>query len=193
MSSAEQPPALNPRQRRILLETGTDSIAHGLERGQPLRPDPVGYPQRLRETGASFVTLELGGHLRGCIGTLTARQPLILDVAQHAFEAAFEDPRFEPVNAAELTELELHISVLSPAQPLTVRNEQDLLSRLRPGTDGLVIEEGRHRATFLPAVWDQLNDPGVFLSQLKYKAGLPTDYWSDTIKVFRYTTESFAD
>ena len=177
--------------RLTLLDIARDSILNGLDHGAPLQLDPEQYPSPLCLPGASFVTLHLKGALRGCIGSLEARRPLIRDVADHAYAAAFDDPRFPCLTRAELPDLAIHISRLSPPEPLHCANEAALLASLRPGVDGLILEENNHRATFLPDVWDQLDDPFVFLSQLKYKAALPLDYWSDTIKFYRYTTESF--
>jgi AmmeMemoRadiSam system protein A len=117
----------------------------------------------------------------------------VQDVADHAFAAAFEDPRFLPVQKEELPELQIHISVLSPSEPLHFSSEEELLAQLRPGVDGLILHLGQRRATFLPAVWKSLPDPYTFLVQLKQKAGLPIDFWSDELQVERYTTDSFGE
>jgi len=191
MSSGEQ--TLSPVHRRILLQVARDSIAHGLRTGRPLVVDPADFDPELQAERATFVTLEEGGQLRGCIGHLEAIQPLVADVAENAFNAAFRDPRFPPVSAGEFDALEIHISVLSPPEPMAFDSEGDLLRQIRPGVDGLILEEGVYKGTFLPSVWEQLPDPRQFLAQLKMKAGLPPDYWSDTLKVSRYTTESFAE
>ncbi|NOX92825.1 MAG: AmmeMemoRadiSam system protein A, partial [Gammaproteobacteria bacterium] len=129
--------------------------------------------------------------LRGCIGSLEAHRPLVEDIAHNARAAAFSDPRFSPVTAQELPALEFHLSVLSPAVPLRFESETDLLEQIRPGIDGLVLEDGPHRGTFLPAVWESLPDAAQFLQHLKLKAGLPKDHWSDTLKISRYTTQTF--
>ncbi len=139
------------------------------------------------------MTLETGGQLRGCIGALVARQPLVQDVAAHAFAAAFEDPRFPELREDEFPKLDIHISVLSPPEPLSFSSEAELLAQLRPGVDGLIIQFRHYRATFLPAVWEQLPDPYVFLAQLKQKAGLPLDFWSPELSAERYTAEYFGD
>ena len=182
---------LSPQARQILLDVAEASIESGLNHGTPLQLDPERYPSPLCRPGASFVTLHAKGTLRGCIGALEARRPLVRDVAEHAYAAAFDDPRFPRLTQAELPGLSIHISRLSRPAPLHCADEDALLASLRPGVDGLILEENDHRATFLPDVWDQLDDPFVFLSQLKYKAGLPLDYWSDSIRFYRYTTESF--
>ncbi len=185
---------LTAAQRRTLLDIARRSIVHGLEHHAPLTVEPADYEGPLREPRASFVTLHLGEALRGCIGSLEARRPLVCDVAHNAFAAAFQDPRFPPLSAAELQALRIHISVLSAPQPLHFTSQEDLLRQLRPGIDGLILEEGEvYRGTFLPSVWASLPEPRQFLAQLKLKAGLPPDYWSDTLRVWRYTTESFGD
>lgn len=192
MSSPETaPPLLTPSQRSTLLATARASIRQGLDTGSALEVDIEEYDQSLREQRACFVTLHRNHNLRGCIGHLEAVQPLIRDVAENAFAAAFKDPRFTPLDEYEMEGLDIHISVLTPAQPLAFSSEQDLLSRLRPGIDGLILEEGDNRGTFLPSVWESLSDPEAFLRHLKIKAGLPGSYWSDTVTIYRYETESF--
>lgn len=178
-------------ERRTLLDVARQSIAHGLRKGSALPVRAADYPDALRVIRATFVTLELDGQLRGCIGTLAAHRNLVEDVAEHAFAAAFEDPRFPPVSPAEAEALALHISILSPPEPMIVTDEADLLRQLRPGTDGLILGEGARRATFLPAVWDDLPDPRAFVGHLKAKAGLGANYWSPRMKAERYTTETF--
>ncbi|MDX1606900.1 MAG: AmmeMemoRadiSam system protein A [Candidatus Competibacterales bacterium] len=177
-------------ERALLLEAARESIGHGLDRGRALPLDPRDYPQRLREPRASFVTLEIEGTLRGCIGALEAYQPLIADVAEHAFAAAFHDPRFPPLAPPELSALELHISVLGLPEPLDCAVEEELLAQLRPGIDGLILECGRQRATFLPTVWESLPEPRQFLAHLRRKAGLAPDYWSERIRWQRYQVEA---
>ena len=180
---------LNPSDKRTLLSVARDSIANGLANGQPLAVDPRACSPDLRARRASFVTLQIDGQLRGCIGSLEAWRPLVEDVAENAFAAAFRDPRFAPLSEREFERLDYHISILGPTEPLTFESENDLLKKLRPGVDGLVLSEGGQRGTFLPAVWESLPEPRQFLAQLKVKAGLPADYWSDTIQVERYTVE----
>jgi len=178
-------------QEQKLLEIAAASIRHGLEHGRSLKPVLDEYEPALREPGASFVTLEREGELRGCIGSLTAERPLVEDVAENAYAAAFSDPRFHPLQAIELQGLEMHISILGKAEPMHFNSERDLLAQLRPGIDGLILEEGYRRGTFLPSVWEQLPDAVDFLQHLKLKAGLPVNYWSETIRFSRYTTHSF--
>jgi hypothetical protein len=169
-----------------------ESIRHGLAHGTAVRIDPLAYAQALQRPGAGFVTLHRRGALRGCIGHLEATRPLVADIADSAFAAAFRDPRFPPLTESELDDLELEISVLTPAEPMRFTDEADLCRQLQPGVDGLVLEDRGARGTFLPSVWESLPEPADFIIGLKQKAGLPRDYWSDTLRVSRYRTQSFA-
>jgi AmmeMemoRadiSam system protein A len=184
--------SLNKEHQQLLLAVARASIQHGLQTGCPLMINLADYPSVLTECRATFVTLELLQQLRGCIGHLEATQPLIVDVAENAFLAAFQDPRFPPLGVAELTELEIHISLLTEHVPILFSSEQDLVNQLHANIDGLILVEGLQRGTFLPSVWEQLTDPKQFLRHLKQKAGLAPDYWSDTIKVYRYQAELIA-
>jgi AmmeMemoRadiSam system protein A len=177
-------------QEKTLLDIAWASIEHGLRQRNPLDVDPTRYESGLQLLGASFVTLRIEHDLRGCIGALDATRPLVVDVAQHAYAAAFCDPRFAPLNAEELPQLTIHISVLSPSSPVAFESEEVLARILRPGVDGLTIAYGRYRATFLPAVWHSIADPNEFIRQLKTKAGLaPTvqDY-----QAWRYMAIEFS-
>ena len=184
---------LDEASRRILLDVAWGSIRHGLATGAQTRPDQLEYPEPLRAHRAAFVTLHRCGELRGCIGHLEPIQPLVLDVAENAFAAAFHDPRFKRLEPQELNGLTLHISVLSIPEPMNFRDEQDLLGQLRPGIDGLILTDGGARGTFLPAVWESLPQPRDFLNHLKLKAGLPGRHWSTTVQVWRYHAEAFGD
>jgi len=186
-SSAARLPA---EDRQALLRTATDSIAHGLRHGRPLAVNTEKFSEPLRLQRASFVTLEMHDQLRGCIGMLEAVRPLIVDVAENAYAAAFRDPRFMPVTVTEFPDLTVHISILSPPEPISFADQDDLLRQIRPNVDGLILADGQRRGTFLPAVWESLPEPEEFLRHLKLKAGLPAEHWSDTVKVWRYTTES---
>lgn len=181
----------SPELREELRALARSSIEHGLRHDQPVGVNPKDWPAALRRRRSTFVTLHLEEELRGCIGALEASRPVVEDVALNAFAAAFRDPRFDPVTTVDFPDIEIHVSLLSPIEPLAVRSEADLLRQLRPGVDGLIFEEGERRGTFLPAVWRSLPRPGDFLAQLKAKAGLPPDYWSETVRAFRYTTEEF--
>jgi AmmeMemoRadiSam system protein A len=190
MSQTQPPPVEDPEDRQALLEVARASIRHGLERGAPLPVDPADYSPRLREPGACFVTLRLSGALRGCVGSIQATRSLIEDVAGNAFAAAFRDSRFPPLSAEEEAELDVHLSILTPPEPFPCGSEAELLSKLQPGIDGLILQDGPHRATFLPAVWESLSEPKRFLVELKRKAGLREDHWSGGIRFQRYRTET---
>ncbi len=177
--------------QNLLLQIARDAISQGLagENG-PFLED---VPDELMEERATFVTLEIGGRLRGCIGMLEACRPLAEDVVHNACAAAFRDPRFPSLSRKEFGSVEIHISVLSPPEEITFSDEADLLAQIRPGIDGLILQEGYQRGTFLPSVWEELPEKEPFLAHLKMKAGLPETYWSDTLRVFRYTTEYFGE
>lgn len=153
---------------------------------------PVDAPW-LQEPGASFVTLTQNGGLRGCVGTLEVRQSLLADIQNNARAAAFHDPRFAPLTAQELEATDIEVSVLSALQPIHFGSEADALSQLRPGIDGVVVAFGHHRSTFLPQVWEQLPDPGIFMAHLKRKAGLSADFWADGITLQRYTVTKWTE
>ncbi|EKV30484.1 Putative dioxygenase [Caenispirillum salinarum AK4] len=168
-----------------------ESIRHALSHGQPLTVDVMAHAAPLRANGACFVTLTTGsGHLRGCIGSPQAWRPLVQDVAENAYRAAFHDPRFPPLMAGELADLGLSLSVLTPAMPFPVDSEEDLIARVRPGVDGLILGDRGQRGLFLPAVWESLPDPRDFVRHLKQKAGLPAHHWSPTLTVERFTAKS---
>jgi AmmeMemoRadiSam system protein A len=176
-----------------IVRLARSSIEYGLVHRDPL---PINYEElssALADPAATFTTLHFEGQLRGCCGTLEAVRPLAADVAYSAFRAAFRDPRFKPVGKHELSAIQLEVSVLSPLETIPVTDEADLLERLTPGVDGLVImAEGRH-ATFLPKVWEMLPEPQQFLAALKAKCGLSSNYWSDRLEFRRYRTTSYAE
>lgn len=189
MSSNSDTPSLAPAHYPVLLGLARESIRHGIRYSRPLAVDLDGYARELSQPRASFVTLELDSRLRGCIGSLEAHRPLLADVTHNAYAAAFRDPRFPPVSESEYGRLELHLSLLTPAVPLVFDSEADLLAQIVPRQDGLILADGPRRGTFLPAVWESLPDPVQFLEHLKLKAGFPRNYWSDTLRFWRYHTE----
>lgn len=176
--------------KAMLLDIARQSIASGLQTGQPLAVDIDAYPPTLGERRATFVTLHRASALRGCLGGLVANRPLVADVAHRAFGAAFRDSRFPPLEADEFDELEIQISILSSLELLSAPDEKSLLAAIRPGIDGLVVQDGARQGTFLPAVWEGLPEPSAFWRELKRKAGLPLDSWSSRWEIFRYTVES---
>jgi AmmeMemoRadiSam system protein A len=187
--SLPDPSELTREQGRTVLGLAANAIEQGL-RSEHVEPALDRFDEALRRERASFVTLQIEGRLRGCIGTLEAVRPLALDVFANARSAAFRDPRFGPVTEVEWARLDIHVSILSLPEEMRFASESDLLAQLRPGVDGLVLEEGARRGTFLPSVWETLSESRDFLSQLKRKAGLPQDYWSRSLRVSRYTTQS---
>lgn len=147
----------------------------------------------LQEPGACFVTLTQNRQLRGCIGTLHAHRALLADVKANAEAAALRDPRFAPLCAMELNHIEIEVSLLSTLRALNFSCEADVLTQLRPGMDGVMLEFGRYRSTFLPQVWEQLPGAAEFIAQLKRKAGLPADFWSEEIRISRYTVRKWSE
>lgn len=170
----------------MMLDFVGKTIAHGLSKGAPPAVDTKSFPDGLTEPGATFVTIEKDGKLRGCIGSLQAHRPLIEDLVHNAYRAAFKDPRFPPVGKDEAGRISWSVSLLSAPEQMLIRDERDLLSQLVPGADGLIIADGAKRATFLPQVWDQLPEPTTFLAHLKRKAGMTPDHWSKTFEAHRY-------
>lgn len=177
----------------LLLQIARTSISNALGRALAM-PEPTGQAAELLEApGASFVTLNQRGQLRGCIGSLQAHRPLIQDIRANAVAAALHDPRFAPLTLPELDILTVEVSVLSALQTLSFTSEADALAQLRPGVDGLVIEFERYRSTFLPQVWEQLPNPRQFMAHLKQKAGLAPDFWAPGVQLQRYTVAKFKE
>lgn len=182
---------LSTEHRQLLHTLARSSIEHGLKTGEALEIDIADYPAELQQKQATFVTLHRNKQLRGCIGILEAMRPLAEDIAYNAWAAAFSDSRFMPLRPDELDGLDIHISILGTPEEMDFRSEDDLLLQIRPGKDGLILEEGHNRGTFLPSVWESLTEPREFLNHLKLKAGLPANHWSDSIRVKRYSVEEF--
>lgn len=190
--AAGEAAALEHSDREALLRAASVAVRHGLEKGRPPRLSTGAYPEAVRAKRASFVTLKRGDRLRGCIGSVTPLLPLVKDVAQNAYGAAFDDSRFKPLAADEFEGLTIAISILSAFEPLAAGCEAELLAALRPGRDGLVIEAGGKRGVFLPQVWETLPERAKFLSHLKLKAGLDKGAWPPSITAFRFQTHSFS-
>lgn len=174
-----------------LARQAVERAAHGRPRATE---SPASQSAWLRTPLASFVTLTTGGALRGCIGGLYPTVPLAEDVQMHAYAAAREDPRFPPVQPEELAAIQIEISVLSAPEPLVYSSPDDLLRRLRPGIDGVIVQSGRKRATFLPQVWEKVPAPEAFLEFLCEKAALAPDAWrTGELEVFTYQVELFEE
>ncbi|HUT51508.1 MAG TPA: AmmeMemoRadiSam system protein B [Alphaproteobacteria bacterium] len=189
-------------QRRYLGEIARASIRQGAGRptsniGGPRDPQAQpklhlrNVPRPLMSARASFVTVTLDGNLRGCVGSVAPHQALVVDVAASAYKAAFSDPRFPPVTQGEAARIEIGVSILSHTRPIAFSSEAELIDALNPDIDGVVLAHGEQRGLFLPQVWESLRTPDAFLRRLKEKAGLKPDFWSQNMKAYRFTTESF--
>jgi AmmeMemoRadiSam system protein B/AmmeMemoRadiSam system protein A len=178
------------------LERGSVLLAHAREAiARVLRVPAAAAPDAhfLSQPGATFVTLKTDGALRGCIGSLAARRPLRDDVRGNAQAAAFQDPRFAPLMRADYARLTVEVSLLAPSAPLIVADEAELHATLRPGIDGLTLAYRQQCATFLPQVWGTLGSPSEFVAGLKRKLGLATGFWSDELRISRYTVDKWAE
>lgn len=181
-------------EQKTLLRLARQALEHGV-RNQKLPPlDKASFTPRLYEDGASFVTLTVRGQLRGCIGALEPYQPLAEDVREHAVAAALEDPRFPPVSERELSGIEIEVSRLTRPIPLDYKDANDLLSKLRPHVDGVILRDAFRRATFLPQVWEKIPDRAEFLDNLCYKMGASPDLWRKKhLEVLTYQVEEFRE
>jgi hypothetical protein len=184
---------LSPEQGLALVQLARASLHEAT--GAPREPIPG--LKSFQGPGAAFVTLTKQGQLRGCIGSLQAARPLADDVRANAMAAALQDPRFSPVTAAEAPGLQVEVSVLTEARPLSFANESHAIWQLQPGIDGVIFEceeRGRaFRSTYLPQVWEQIPQPRAFLAHLKVKAGLPFDFWSPQVRVSVYQVQKFSE
>lgn len=171
-----------------VLETAKQSILASVNEEEFI---PTHIPSVLTEFGASFVTLKLDGQLRGCIGSVYPTKPLILDIIDNAKNAGFQDPRFEPLSIDELEKLQVSVSLLSSIERINFKDERDLLSKIYP--HGIILIERDRRAVYLPVVWEQLPDREIFLNSLKEKAGLPPDYFSRTLEVYKFNAAYITD
>ena len=178
---------MNGERGPVLLSIARDAIVDSVAQASWIRwVEPW-----LKERAASFVTLRLEGELRGCIGTIDARRALGEDVHENARAAAFRDPRFPPVGRHEVEALQVEVSVLSAREAMVVTSESEALAALRPGVDGIYLQFGEQRATFLPQVWESIPDPLDFLCELRLKAELPARFWHEGIRLSRYTVEKY--
>jgi AmmeMemoRadiSam system protein A len=186
--------SITAHQGAIMLAIARAVIANTLGKQSPIQNQIVDEAEPwLHKPGASFVTLTSNQRLRGCIGSLEAYRPLLEDIKANAYAAAFRDPRFSPLTAAEFDAIEIEISLLSPQQPLNFKNETEALAQLRPMVDGVVFEYRHYRSTFLPQVWEQLSNAKTFMCHLKQKAGLAAEFWHEDIKLYRYTIINFKE
>jgi uncharacterized protein len=184
---------LTLEEQQALLRLAREAMTRRVQGEKIPKLDVSSLSPRLREQGASFITLTVGGQLRGCIGALEPYQSLAEDVRQHAVAAALEDRRFPPVRERELNGIRIEVSRLTRPIPLAYKDAADLLSKLRPHVDGVILRDGtRRRATFLPQVWEKIPDPAEFLNHLCQKMGVNESLWrSKHLEVFIYQVEEF--
>ena len=183
---------LTLEEQQTLLRLARDAMERGVK-GEKLSPlDEASLPSHLREPGSSFITLTVRGDLRGCIGGLEPRQSLAEDVREHAVAAALKDPRFPAVRKEELSRIRIEVSRLTRPIPLEYKDANDLLSKLHPYIDGVVLHDGYRRGTFLPQVWEKISDPAAFMNNLCYKMGVSENLWRiKHLDVFTYQVEEF--
>jgi len=184
------------RQGKLMLKLAREAIADQL--GRELSGSAVDQDQLkndiFKAQRATFVTLSLEGQLRGCIGSLTAAEPVAINVKKNAVNAAFHDPRFSPLSAEEFDRVSIDVSILSEPVPLVYSDADDLLAKLRPAVDGVIIRKGAASATFLPQVWEQLPAPQDFLGHLCLKAGLSSKDWrGGDLEVLTYRVQHFEE
>ena len=185
---------LTADEKFTLLRLARQSLDNGV-RGKELPDlDETRLTPLLRADGASFVTLTVRGELRGCIGTLQAYQPLAADVREHAVAAGLRDYRFPPVSVGEMSRIHIEVSRLTEPQTLAYTDADKLLVKLRPGVDGVILNDGSRRATFLPQVWEKIPDPAGFLSQLCAKMGAAPNLWRHKhLEVKIYQVDEFQE
>jgi AmmeMemoRadiSam system protein A len=177
-----------------LLMVARSTIKNRLNNQEQPRIEWKELPKRFQEQLGTFVTITIDGNLRGCIGHIIPRETLLEGIQENAINAAFKDPRFPPLTRKEFGKIEIEISILTAPQELPYDDAQDLLNKLRPGKDGVIIKKGYHEATFLPQVWDQLPDKEEFLTHLCIKAGLSHDSWKkEKLQVSTYQVQSFEE
>ena len=183
---------LTDGEKQTLLDLAREALEHAA-RGKKLPPlNNSSLTSRLLSNGASFVTLTINGNLRGCIGALEAFQPLAEDVREHAIAATLDDPRFNPVEESELNGIRIEVSILTAPHPLEYSSNEELLAKLRPHVDGVILKDNYRRATFLPQVWEKIPDPEDFLDHLCAKMGATPHLWQGTkLQVYVYQVEEF--
>lgn len=185
---------LTVEEKQTLLDIARQSIASAVKGQRNPAVDPALLTSRLKEQGVSFVTLTMHGELRGCIGALEPYQSLADDVHEHAVAAAMHDPRFPPLGPDELDKIHVEVSRLGLPYPLEYSTAEDLIQKLRPHVDGVILRDGMRRATFLPQVWEKIPDPAKFLDNLCYKMGAAPDTWRRKhLEVLIYQVEEFRE
>ncbi len=184
---------LSKEEGRYLIELARDTIHKRLfNKGlREMSPPPS---VKLNQRRGTFVTLTIDGNLRGCIGHIAPKGSIIEGVKENAINAAFYDPRFRPLSKKEFDTIKIEVSILTNPEPLEYRDASDLLAKLRPGIDGVIIKKGHYQATFLPQVWEQLPNKEDFLTHLCLKAGLDPDIWrEEKLEVLTYQVQAFEE
>ena len=185
---------VNRKNQTFLLSLARHALETYVKTGQTIHPDENQLDEEVCQKGATFVTLHKQNQLRGCIGTLSAYQPIFADVIEHAIAAGTQDYRFPVVREEELSQLHFEVSILSNPVPLPYTSPENLLQQLRVGMDGVVISSGFQRATFLPQVWESIPDKEEFLNQLCRKMGVKGNAWRNTkYDVSVYQVQEFAE
>jgi len=185
---------LTEEEGRRLVEVARKTIQKALFNPKDQSEPETASSPKFQERRGTFVTLTLNGALRGCIGHIIPQESLIEGVRINAVNAAFRDPRFRPLGQDEFEKIKVEVSILTEPKPVTYTDAQDLLAKLSPGTDGVIIRKGYHQATFLPQVWEQLPDKKDFLTHLCLKAGLDRDAWAyEKLEVHTYQVQAFEE
>jgi AmmeMemoRadiSam system protein A len=185
---------LSEDEGKYLLGVARKTIKNRLSKAEEAQIDKKDLPEKFQERLGTFVTVTIDGNLRGCIGHIIPRETLIEGIRENALNAAFRDPRFPPLTQEEFDKIELEISILTPPQELPYTDAEDLLNKLRPGIDGVIIKKGFYEATFLPQVWEQLPDKREFLTHLCLKAGLSAYSWNtEKLQVSIYQVQAFEE
>jgi AmmeMemoRadiSam system protein A len=185
---------LTEEEGRRLLQVARQTIEHALFEKKDGGSDEANSSPKFSEKRGTFVTLTMNGGLRGCIGHIIPQETLIEGVRVNAINAAFRDPRFRPLSKNEVEKIKIEVSILTEPRPLSYSDANDLLSKLRPGVDGVIIKKGYYQATFLPQVWEQLPDKKAFLTHLCMKAGLDGEAWkNERLQVSIYQVQAFEE
>ena len=185
---------LTEKEGADLLSVARKTIEHRLINQEAQDSSDSDLSAKFLEHRGTFVTLTTGGNLRGCIGHIIPQESLIEGIRVNAINAAFQDPRFPPLNEKEWRSVKIEISILTDPKPLSYSDADDLLKRLRPEIDGVIIQKGFHQSTFLPQVWEQLPEKREFLSHLCLKAGLESDAWKKgDLEVSTYQVQAFEE
>ena len=188
------PESLSLGERNLALKLARQALEEWVHTNSLSKLELDRIPLRLRQIGATFVTLTINEQLRGCVGALEATLPLAEDVRQHAVAAACQDYRFSPVQIDELPLISIEVSCLTPLIKVDYESSNDLIKKLRPEIDGVVLKDGARRATFLPQVWVKIPDPKLFLDLLCEKLGAPAQYWRQkNLDVYTYQVEIFRE